>query len=673
MFRRVPLNSHQLQEARQALWRLDGKPLITSEEAQTWLDAVGVCLWLPRGSQFAAPMPSFVEACAGTSSAPPAREAILHATELLSRLTQLGDAIPLNLLSTNIGVEGERPDFIVSSSALSYVYALRGARPWKSAPPTDGAGRVSTLSLHVWEALQSNETMELSELREIVGHDVSDAGALRALAELWSSLRVFPIPQSEGKPARWQLLSRRFSKQLNAGSSMGQAAALSALISLYLDSVIAASTEEIEAALSPFVARSRVGEVVRALESNRQIQFTAVGGALLLHFSDVEDHLPPPTEIVLPPAAAIAESSPTSAPKKYVPRTTRTGHPERPARPSRPFGVNRPSRPHIARREEPSSDRGTRKPFGDRSQYRRAESAGSSESRKPSNRPSRAPFKPRGEDAPSQKSFGAPRPYGDRRGGPPREHSPFKPRTEGEGRRDFDRPRSRPSERPPFKPRSGDTSQRKPFAASRRTTGGAPRSPSAGRPQRFGAARPPREGDRKPFSREGRPPSSRPRSDGKPFAPRKPFGARPGGFDKSSGKYRGKPTGDFSATRRPRPEAPEAGPGSTSERRPWKNRPAGGSGSPRPARDRSERPAKRFDAKKTSFAKSSGKPYSERPRSSGPRDASGAKPGGFGKRPGGGFKKSSGPRKPGGFSKGPGGPKRGGGNFGKRPGGGRPR
>jgi hypothetical protein len=716
------LNSQQLQEARQALWHHDGKPLTTLDDAQKWLDTVGICLWLPRGSQFAAPMPSFVEACAGGANATPPPEAIAHATDLLARLTESGAAVPLNLLGTNLGVEGERADFIVASSALPYVYALRGARPWKAAPPTGGAGRVSTLSLRVWEALQSQETMELSELREIVGHDVSDAGVLRALGELWSTQRVFPIPQLEGKPARWQLLSRRFAKQLNAGSSMGQAAALSALISLYLDSVVAASTEEIEAALSPLVARSRVGEVVRALEANRQIEFTAVGGALLMHFSDVEAHLPPAVEITLPPAPELAASN---GPKKYTPRTPR---PERPADRARTFPARdrRPStgdespRPSFPRRAASGpSDRGSRKPFGDRSQFKpRAEGAGRGEKRGPfggtrSGPPrERAPFKSPSDDQPQRRTFAGPRsePGSAPRSGPPRERAPFKPRSaggpprertpfkprpagaEGEHRRGFGGQRSGPpGERAPFKPRSADGPPRKAFGGPRggSSRGGPPRErssfsdssrrPSSGAPKRFGSSRPPREGgDRKPFSREGRPPaSSRPRGEGgKSFGPRKPYGTKAGGFSKPAGKFAGKPGGTFGASRPPRAESLE-GP---KERRPWKDRPTGG---PRSARPAGDRPAgKSFGAKKSSFGKSTGKPFSDRPR--GPRsEASGAKPGGFGKRPSGGFKKSSGPssgpREPGGFSKGPGGPKRPGGfgkkpgGFGKRPGGGKPR
>jgi 23S rRNA pseudouridine2605 synthase len=721
------LNSQQLQEARQALWHHDDKPLTTLDDARKWLDDVGICLWLPRGSQFAAPMPSFVEACAGVANATPSGEAIAHATDLLARLTESGAAVPLNLLGTNLGVEGERADFIVASSALPYVYALRGARPWKAAPPTGGAGRVSTLSLRVWEALQSQETMELSQLREIVGHDVSDAGVLRALGELWSTHRVFPIPQLEGKPARWQLLSRRFAKQLNAGSSMGQAAALSALISLYLDSVVAASTEEIEAALSPLVARSRVGEVVRALEANRQIEFTAVGGALLMHFSGVEAHLPPAVEIVLPPAPAVAASS---GPKKYTPRTPRAEPSERTPRPARPTDrtfparERRPStgeespRPSFPRRAASgSTDRGTRKPYGDRSQFKpRAESADRGEKRAPfggtrTGPPrERAPFKSHSGDQPQRRTFAGPRsgPGSAPRSGPPRERAPFKPRSaggpprertpfkprpagaEGEQRRSFASPRSRPGsgpprERAPFKPRSADGPQRKSFGGPRGGSGSPSRSgpprerssfsdssrrPSSGAPKRFSSARPPRE---------GRPPaSSRPRGEGgKPFAPRKPYGAKAGGFSKPAGKFGGKPGGTFGASRPPRAESSE-GP---KERRPWKDRPTGG---PRSARPAGDRPAgKSFGAKKSTFGKSTSKPFSDRPR--GPRsEASGAKPGGFGKRPGGGFKKSSGPsssgpRKPGGFSKGPGGTKRPGsfgkkpGGFGKRPGGGKPR
>ena len=52
---------------------------------------------------------------------------------------------------------------------------------------------------------------------------------------------------------------------------MAQATALSALISLYLDTVIAATSDEIETFLSPLAPRSRIREVVSGLTTTRQL------------------------------------------------------------------------------------------------------------------------------------------------------------------------------------------------------------------------------------------------------------------------------------------------------------------------------------------------------------------------------------------------------------------
>ena len=59
---------------------------------------------------------------------------------------------------------------------------------------------------------------------------------------------------------------------LATAGATGQVTALSLLVSMYLQSVYAASSEEIEIFLSPVASRSRVREAVRGLSATRQIQ-----------------------------------------------------------------------------------------------------------------------------------------------------------------------------------------------------------------------------------------------------------------------------------------------------------------------------------------------------------------------------------------------------------------
>ena len=59
-----------------------------------------------------------------------------------------------------------------------------------------------------------------------------DSAVLRALSELWAIQRVIPVPDPDGAPAKWELLTGRFVRHLKAGANAGQPTALSALLSL---------------------------------------------------------------------------------------------------------------------------------------------------------------------------------------------------------------------------------------------------------------------------------------------------------------------------------------------------------------------------------------------------------------------------------------------------------
>ena len=231
------MDQQQLQIARAALWHQTARtdpsaPLRTFDAAAQWLDDIGFCLFLPRHTQLPAPAPSFVEACLGAQSITPAPAAIAEATELLTRLVGERRIVPLNLL----GTFSEQPDFLVTPEVLPWVAAVRGDRQWKTAP----GGRTSPIVLRTFEALDREGELTAIEVREIVGREITEAAALRALMELWTGLRAMPIA-AQGEPTRWTLLKNRFAAELATGANTAQTTALSALLSLYLRSAVAAT------------------------------------------------------------------------------------------------------------------------------------------------------------------------------------------------------------------------------------------------------------------------------------------------------------------------------------------------------------------------------------------------------------------------------------------------
>src|ERR1035441_4381513 len=119
--------------------RLDGHGALTLEDARTWIEETGLCLFLPRRQYSSSIAPSFVEAVAGKRDATPDRDTVALAEELLVRLETDGVAVRLNLL----GLPGEAPDFVVASWVLPYVYALRGDRDWRRTPQLTGSRQVS--------------------------------------------------------------------------------------------------------------------------------------------------------------------------------------------------------------------------------------------------------------------------------------------------------------------------------------------------------------------------------------------------------------------------------------------------------------------------------------------------------------------------------------------------
>jgi len=272
-------NETQLGAARATAWKQTGDPLLTLEATRDWINERGLVLFTPRAAQLPAPAPSLVEATLGVAKAAPTFAETEVARSLVARLVGEGLALPLNLL----GVPGDAPDFVVSAQVFSYIFTMRGDKAWKLPPSTSGAVKVSPLGLKVFEVVTTRGPVSAAEVAQELGREVTEAAILRSLTELWSQLRVIPLLSQEEGSTLWELTSRRFTKAIKAGANAGQPTALSALISLYLAQVFAATEEEITTFLSPLTARSRVREVLHALVGARQLETVVVEGKTLLH------------------------------------------------------------------------------------------------------------------------------------------------------------------------------------------------------------------------------------------------------------------------------------------------------------------------------------------------------------------------------------------------------
>ncbi len=272
--------------------RLNGRGQLTIDEARTWLEETGLCLFLPKRQFASFTAPTFVEAVAGEQTSSPTAKLVSYAEDLLVRLESENVAVRLNLL----GQPGDEPDFVVAAWVLPYVYALRGDRDWRRTPQLTGSRQVSQLAVQAYKQLETGD-QTITQLRHSLGREVSESAVLRAITELWQQLRIIPVVSTPGKSPQWQLLRVRYQKAIAEGASTSQVTAISVLASIYLQAVIAASMEEVEMFLAPLTARSKVREVLRGLVATRQVHSLAMGHAPHFYVAGTLPEFAAPTTI----------------------------------------------------------------------------------------------------------------------------------------------------------------------------------------------------------------------------------------------------------------------------------------------------------------------------------------------------------------------------------------
>jgi hypothetical protein len=292
------MTDQDLQQLRREKWRLDGKPIRTIEEARAFIEAVGFCLMYPMRPTM--PVPTFIGAFVGSDNRLPTWQhaysdpRALAATDLMVRLLRERTAYEANLVEENNA-------FLVAASAFPFFYALVGERNPKLAPKQGPRSPYSPLACDAYELIDRDGPISKPKLQEALGGSVSLAALDKALGELLSKLRITRVDYKANEGSFWDVLYRWAPEAVKEGVGLSVQQALSALLSKYLDCVIAADQAELESFFGNFVARSRVKEAVNALLAARELSFVHVTGRSMLQITPEKEPVAPSPRTVARP------------------------------------------------------------------------------------------------------------------------------------------------------------------------------------------------------------------------------------------------------------------------------------------------------------------------------------------------------------------------------------
>ena len=325
------MHETQLHELRRDKWRLNGQPIRTLDGAREFIESVGFCLLYPQRP--AVLVPTFVGAYKGNDDKLPtvqmafADPSAQEAKELMVRLLREKAAYETNVFPEN--------NFIVSGSVFPFFYGLVGDRNPRQAPKTDTRSGYSPLAVHAFQLVQKEGPIPELRLRELLGGDISQAALGRALDELWAKLRITRVDYKPDEGVFWDVLFRWSPEAVREGAHVSVAESLTALVSKYLDCVLAAQQEEVEQFFSPVIGRARVREAINALQAARELSFVHVGGRVMLQVASIQAPLPrEPMPSPQPPSIRAGKPLVQRRPNVRS-RTTRSNVSRAPAKPRR--------------------------------------------------------------------------------------------------------------------------------------------------------------------------------------------------------------------------------------------------------------------------------------------------------------------------------------------------
>ncbi len=283
------MTEQELHELRRRQWRLDGRGARTIEEARAFLEGVGLCLLYPANPPVLAP--TFIGAYSGSDSGlPSAKHAFAdpqaqEAMRLMVRLLRERTAFESN-------VYGEA-GLLVSASVFPYLYGVVGDKNPRQTPKPGAKSGYSPLARDVFEAIRTHGAISKKQLQEVLGGALSTAALDRALNELWAKLRITRVDYTPAEGAKWDALYRWAPDRVQRGLYVSLPQALSALVSKYIEAVVAAEAAEVEQFFGAMMPKSRVKETINALLTARQLSFAVVGKRSMLQVAPTrEAHAP---------------------------------------------------------------------------------------------------------------------------------------------------------------------------------------------------------------------------------------------------------------------------------------------------------------------------------------------------------------------------------------------
>ncbi len=318
------MHDDQLHELRREKWRLNGRPLRTLEDAREFIDATGFSLLYPQRP--AVLLPTFVGAYKGNDEKLPTAQMAFadpgarEAKHLMLRLLRERTAFETNIFPEN--------NFVVSSAVFPYLYAVVGDRNPRQRLKAGARSEYSPLAVHTFEQLEKEGPIPKHRLLELLGGEISEAALDRALDELWGRLRITRVDYKPDEGVYWDVLARWAPDAVKQGTQVSVAESLTALVSKYLDCVVAVPQEELEQFFSHFVGRARVREALNALQAGRELSYVHVGGRVMLQVASSQ--AAPARE--LPPKPKF-EALP---PRPGMPLVQRRAAPSRAKRPNTP-------------------------------------------------------------------------------------------------------------------------------------------------------------------------------------------------------------------------------------------------------------------------------------------------------------------------------------------------
>ncbi len=276
------MTEEELQQARAAKWQLDGSPVRSLDGARSFFESVGFCLMYPTRPSVL--VPTFIGAWVGEDDHLPLQQHAYADARAKEAMDLMVRALRAKAVFEAPLVDENNP-FLISPSAFPFFYALVGERNPKLAPKAGPRSEYSELACDAFQIIRKHGPISKQKLGETLGKGLSSAGLDRALGELWAKLRITRVDFSEDEGSVWDELTRWAPDKVWEGISASLPQSLSALLSKYMDCVVAAEPEEVENFFSIFVARSKVRDAIKALLAARELSYLHSGNKTLLQIA----------------------------------------------------------------------------------------------------------------------------------------------------------------------------------------------------------------------------------------------------------------------------------------------------------------------------------------------------------------------------------------------------